>query len=67
MYLETICPWKEHLFKIENQFIEENEDYLENQVKFVIYKDEDDKFRIQGIQTTGYHLRLGIKHEYRGL
>jgi len=63
-YLDKSCPWKEHLFAVEEEL------GIKDALKFVIYKDSNDgSYRVQTIPVSlgSFSFRLGIKQEWRGL
>jgi uncharacterized UPF0160 family protein len=47
MYLTTPCPWKDHLFELE----QESDQY--NQIKFVLFPDERKMIRVQTVPVKG--------------
>lgn len=47
LFLSTPCPWKDHLYEIEN----ENE--KPDLIKFVLFQDERKMYRIQAVAPKG--------------
>ncbi|KAL0204787.1 hypothetical protein P9112_000094 [Eukaryota sp. TZLM1-RC] len=64
VYLDIICPWKEHLLEIE----EELGLNADNNILFCIYKDQD-QYRLGTVPLVrgSFELRRGICQEWRGL
>ncbi|XP_075447934.1 MYG1 exonuclease [Ascaphus truei] len=57
------CPWKEHLFQLEK------EQNLEKDIKFVLYPDQNAKWRVQCV-PAGPHTfqnRLSLPEDWRGV
>ena len=42
LHFKTPCPWKEHLFAIEKSL-----EIKPDQIKFVLYQDQNNKYRVQ--------------------
>lgn len=63
LILSRFCPWKEHLYDIEK------EAGVSGVVKFVLFKDSLDKWRVSTVSTTAtsFEFRQGLKEEWRGL
>lgn len=61
--LDTCCPWKEHLCEIEKAM------NIEGQIKFVLYKDTNEGYRIQTVPLSqgSFQFRHGIHSDWRGL
>lgn len=63
MFSQGGCPWKEHLFALEKEL------QVENQIKFVLYPDQNGHWRIQcvpaGLNT--FQNRLSLLEEWRGV
>ncbi|XP_054716616.1 MYG1 exonuclease-like [Uloborus diversus] len=57
------CPWKEHLFEIEESL------KIEKPIKFVIYTDTLGLWRVQCVSVSPFSFenRLSLKKEWRGL
>jgi len=57
------CPWKEHLFDLEDSM------KLEESIKYVIYKDTNSNWRVQCVSVSPFSFqnRLSLKEEWRGL
>jgi len=57
------CPWKEHLFDIEN------EQSISPDIKYVLYQDQVGKWRIQcvPVSLTSFENRLSMVEDWRGL
>ncbi|XP_047439846.1 UPF0160 protein MYG1, mitochondrial [Mugil cephalus] len=57
------CPWKEHLFALEKEL------QVETPIKFILYPDQEKKWRIQcvpaGLNT--FQNRLSLPEEWRGV
>ncbi|XP_067096107.1 UPF0160 protein MYG1, mitochondrial [Osmerus mordax] len=57
------CPWKEHLFSLEKEL------KVETPIKFVLYPDQNDQWRVQcvpaGLNT--FQNRLSLLEEWRGV
>ena len=63
MWLDKSCPWKAHVFSLEEK------QGKEGLVKFVIYKDERNMFRIQAVpaRLNDFANRVSLCEAYRGL
>ncbi|EGW34828.1 uncharacterized protein SPAPADRAFT_57919 [Spathaspora passalidarum NRRL Y-27907] len=63
LVLSQFCPWKEHLYAIEQ------ENNAEGEIKFVLFKDSTDKWRVSTVSVTSssFEFRLGLPEELRGL
>jgi uncharacterized UPF0160 family protein len=61
--LSRFCPWKEHLYDIEEKA------GCSGAVKFVLFKDSSDKWRVSTVSTTAtsFEFRQGLREEWRGL
>jgi len=59
------CPWKEHLFTLEKKF---GLDATEKQLIYVIYPDQNNSWRVQGVPPApqSFDLRCGLPEEWRG-
>jgi len=59
------CPWKEHLFTLEKQL---GLDDAEKQLIYVIYPDQNNSWRVQGVPPApqSFDLRCGLPAEWRG-
>ena len=57
------CPWKDHIFEIEQEL------GLEKSIKFVLYSDQSGKWRIQcvNIRPGSFHSRVPLPENWRGL
>ena len=62
LYFKKTCPWKSHLFKIE----EETEN--EGLVKFVFFQSHDGMYRVQAVSLTqsGFENRISLHEDWRG-
>lgn len=60
--LERSCPWKEHLEEIEK------EKGIEGVIKYVIYPDEAENYRVQCVPKAGtsFTNRLSLPEPWRG-
>jgi len=60
--LETPCPWKEHLNALEK------ENKIDGLIKFVMYPDRSEGWRIQTVPLApgSFEFRLGLHKEWRG-
>uniref|UniRef100_F6ZCS4 Uncharacterized protein n=1 Tax=Ciona intestinalis TaxID=7719 RepID=F6ZCS4_CIOIN len=64
LLLDQYCPWKEHLFTLED------EEFVPNgEIKYVLYEDNAQKWRIQCVPAgrNTFENRLSILAEWRGL
>lgn len=63
MMLSRFCPWKGHLFDLEE------ESTLEPDIKYVIYQDTSKNWRVQCVPTgrNTFENRLSLHSEWRGL
>ena len=63
MYIENSCPWKDHLFNIEQ------EEGKEGLIKFVFFTDSRKMFRVQTVppKGSGYDMRVPLGKAWRGL
>ena len=52
LHLETPCPWKDHLFDHEKTM------GAESAIKFVLYKDENKKYRVQVGMVKSAYVRI---------
>ncbi|KAK6197484.1 metal-dependent protein hydrolase [Scheffersomyces amazonensis] len=61
--LNQFCPWKEHLYSIEK------DNDAEGAIKFVLFKDSSNAWRISTVSLTSssFEFRLGLVSEWRGL
>jgi len=61
--LDQFCPWKEHLYSIEK------DNNANGEIKFVLFKDSGDAWRISTVSITAssFEFRLGLPEELRGL
>jgi len=57
------CPWKEHLFNIEEDL------GIEGAIKFVLYADNSGKWRVQTVpdQVGSFGFRVGLHEAWRGI
>lgn len=57
------CPWKEHLFELEKQMS------IEEQIKYIIFCDNNDRWRVQAVPVTpkSFLLRIPLAKEWQGL
>ncbi|XP_014465533.2 MYG1 exonuclease [Alligator mississippiensis] len=57
------CPWKEHLFSLEAEL------GVETPIKFVLYPDQNGRWRVQSVPATlhSFHSRLPLLEAWRGL
>ncbi|XP_070565461.1 MYG1 protein C27H6.8-like [Ptychodera flava] len=57
------CPWKDHLFDLE---VEMN---VETPIKYVLYTDQNDNWRVQcvPIRSDSFENRLSLHEEWRGI
>jgi len=63
LVLGQFCPWKEHLYSIEK------DNNAQGAIKFVLFKDSSDKWRVSTVSVTAssFEFRLGLPEELRGL
>ena len=63
MFFEKMCPWKEHLFAIEE------EEKLDQEIKFVMFTDSRGMWRINTVppHTSSFDMRVPLCKEWRGL
>lgn len=63
LVLDQFCPWKEHLYGIEK------ENNQEGKIKFVLFKDNSNKWRVStvSVTSTSFEFRKGLPEELRGL
>lgn len=63
LVLGQFCPWKEHLYQIEK------ENDAQGLIKFVLFKDSSDKWRIStvSVTSTSFEFRLGLPEAWRGI
>lgn len=63
MELEEQFPWKEHFFLLEKST------EIKPEIKFVIFKDSNGRWRVQAVPLSAhsFELRLPLKEEWRGL
>ncbi|KAM3138219.1 hypothetical protein pb186bvf_009682 [Paramecium bursaria] len=61
--LKQFCPWKSHLYDLEKEL------NIQGQIKFVLFSDKSQDWRIQdaGFDNEGFDLRRGLKSEWRGI
>eukprot|EP00795_Rhopilema_esculentum_P012606 gene12606-3310_t len=57
------CPWKDHLFEIEKEL------GMENKIKYVLFTDQNGKWRVQcvPIGLSSFENRLSLPEEWRGV
>ncbi|XP_002740515.2 MYG1 exonuclease-like [Saccoglossus kowalevskii] len=57
------CPWKDHLFDLEEEM------KIERPIKYVLYTDQNDNWRVQcvPIRKTSFENRVSLLEEWRGL
>jgi len=62
---DSSFPWRDHLFDIER----EQKEILGETIKFVLYPDSDNKWRIQAVPLNekSFQNRLPLPEEWRGL
>jgi len=65
LQLDQSCPWKEHLFSIE----EENKITEEEKIVYVLYADQSGNWRLQCVPTSSdtFENRKSIKKEWQGI
>jgi uncharacterized UPF0160 family protein len=58
-----MCPWKEHLFALEE------EEKLDQEVKFVVFTDSRGMWRVNTVppHTSSFDMRVPLCKEWRGL
>lgn len=63
MRFEQACPWKSHLYDIED------EQNMSGKIKFILFKDDrEGKWRVQAVNEMGsFALRKGLPAKWRGL
>lgn len=63
LILDQFCPWKEHLYEIENDA------NLTGLIKFVLFQDSSLNWRVStvSINSTSFEFRHGLKSDWRGL
>ena len=63
MFFEKMCPWKEHLFSIEE------EEKLDGHVKFVVFVDGRGMWRLNTVppHSASFDMRVPLCKEWRGL
>ncbi|XP_063907919.1 MYG1 protein [Zophobas morio] len=63
MILQERCPWKEHLMALEEEM------GIQDQLKFVIFHDKSDSWRVQGIpiQPDSFVCRVFLHKDWRGV
>ncbi len=61
--MESVVPWKSHLYAIEKELS------IENQIKYVLYADNSNNWRIQCVPISEHSFtnRLSILDEWKGL
>ncbi|EGV62012.1 hypothetical protein PSN45_000727 [Yamadazyma tenuis] len=61
--LEKYCQWKTHLYNTEKEL------GIEEAIKFVLYKDSSNSWRIStvSVNSGSFEFRLGIKEKWRGI
>ncbi|XP_031574301.1 UPF0160 protein MYG1, mitochondrial-like [Actinia tenebrosa] len=57
------CPWKDHLFELEKHL------EVKKPIKFVIYPDNSEKWRVQcvPVRSQSFENRLSLLEEWRGI
>ncbi|XP_072014533.1 LOW QUALITY PROTEIN: MYG1 exonuclease-like [Amphiura filiformis] len=57
------CPWKEHLYDLEKTL------NVETPIKYVLYSDQSDKWRIQcvSVDSHSFENRLSLPEKWRGV
>ncbi|TST85772.1 Olfactomedin-like protein 3A [Bagarius yarrelli] len=57
------CPWKEHLFLLEKEY------KVDTPIKFVLYPDQNEQWRVQCVPTglNTFQNRLSLLEEWRGI
>jgi len=57
------CPWKEHLMNLEDEI------KIDTHIKFVLYPDQSEKWRVQAvpINPNSFENRLSLLEKWRGL
>ena len=57
------CPWKEHLYELEE------EQGIENEILFVIFTDQNGAWRVLavGVKGEGFKSRMALKEDWRAL
>eukprot|EP00825_Cyclidium_porcatum_P050704 TRINITY_DN9119_c0_g1_i1.p1 TRINITY_DN9119_c0_g1~~TRINITY_DN9119_c0_g1_i1.p1 ORF type:complete len:206 (+),score=40.73 TRINITY_DN9119_c0_g1_i1:195-812(+) len=62
LVLKSALAWKDHLYSVEK------EQKLEGIIKFVLFPDKTEGWRVQGVNIeNSFSLRLGLKEEWRGV
>ena len=62
LYLSKCCPWKEHLFKLEEEL------NLKGEIQFVLYGSGAEGYRVQTVPLSqgNFKFRKGLKENWRG-
>jgi len=65
LVLDCACPWREHLFDIE----QEQKEILGDTIKYILYSDSSKTWRIQAVplNTTSFDNRLSLPKQWQGL
>jgi uncharacterized UPF0160 family protein len=63
LFLKTSCPWKEHLFNLEEDM------NMLGEIQFVIYGSYNEGFRVQTVPLSlgNFKFRRGLKESWRGV
>ncbi|CAF1084252.1 unnamed protein product [Rotaria sp. Silwood1] len=63
--LDCPCPWRDHLFDIE----QEQKEILNNTIKYVLYPDSNKTWRIQAVPLNkkSFENRLSLPQQWQGL
>eukprot|EP00640_Fibrocapsa_japonica_P001825 CAMPEP_0113937208 /NCGR_PEP_ID=MMETSP1339-20121228/3879_1 /TAXON_ID=94617 /ORGANISM="Fibrocapsa japonica" /LENGTH=444 /DNA_ID=CAMNT_0000939893 /DNA_START=228 /DNA_END=1562 /DNA_ORIENTATION=- /assembly_acc=CAM_ASM_000762 len=73
MVLDQFCPWKSHLYDLEEEEEEEEKDKGEGAkaaaVKYVLYTDQGGQWRVQAVaaESGSFQSRLALPPPWRGL
>ncbi|XP_035681585.1 MYG1 exonuclease-like [Branchiostoma floridae] len=61
--MEQVCPWKEHLFELEQEM------QVEPSIKYVLYADQNGNWRVQCVpmETQSFQSRLPLPEDWRGV
>lgn len=63
LHMETPCPWKAHLLELEKEL------EVKPQIKFVLFTDQNKKYRVQCVpaESQSFRSRLSLPKEWCGL
>jgi len=65
LVLDCVCPWREHLFDIE----QDQKDILGDTIKYILYPDASKSWRIQAVpmNNKSFDNRLSLPKSWQGL